>query len=241
MVYIFNYRFRLELFGLIVIASFLSSLFNIVRAIMTAAVFWILHRNQVDVPFTVTLEWRQKLSANTPSSKSQSNLDPFSKCGRRKKLAKLFSKIPVKGETLKFEILSSTEQSSGCLLSGVFVSEQSIGAESEDDLFSEFVGKRTEIENAVMEAFKLNDFVSQWHFDISIARSSKTSPRQRFRLTMEALQYFNVSEAVVATVESEMERTIVERSKSKPKAKVDSSDVVPEENGSKTTKTAVCI
>ena len=236
----FPIRFRLELFGLIVIASFISSLFNILRAIMTAAVFWILHRNQVDVPFTVTLEWRQKHTANTPTtSKSQTNLDPFSKCGRRKKLAKLFGKIPVKGDTLKFEILSSTEQSSGCLLSGVFVSEQSIGAESEDDLFSEFVGKRTEIENAVMEAFKLNDFVAQWHFNISIARSSKTSPRQRFRLTMEALQYFDVSAAVVSAAESEMERAIRERSRSRQKATVDSLDVVAAGNASKTAKTAV--
>ena len=192
-----------------VIASFISSIFNILMALMSSAVFWILHRNQADVPFTITLKWSQRNGATQIPSKSQSNTDPLSQCGRRKKLAELFGKIPVKGELLKFEILSSTEQSSGCLLSGVFVSEQSIGAESEDDLFSEFMGKYGDIKDSVMEAFKLNNFTNDFHFDISIARSSKTSPEKRLKLAVETMRHFNVPEDVVLSAQKHMEKASV--------------------------------
>ena len=194
-----------------VIASFISSIFNILMALMSSAVFWILHRNQADVPFTITLKWNQRNAAIASTTKSPPKMDPFSQCGRRKKLAKLLSKIPVKGELLKFEILSSTEQSSGCLLSGVFVSEQSIGAESEDDLFSEFMGKYGDIKDSVMEAFKLNNFTNDFHFDISIARSSKTSPEKRLKLAVETMRYFNVPDDMVVTVQRQMKSASMER------------------------------
>ena len=112
---------------------------------------------------------------------------------------------------LKFEILSSTEQSSGCLLSGVFESEQSISAESEDDLFSEFMGKYGDIKESVMEAFKLNDFTNVFHFDIAIARSSKTSPEKRLKLAVETMRYFNVSDDVVLSAQKQMKKASVER------------------------------
>ena len=193
-------------------------------AFMSAAVFWILHRNQADVPFTITLKWKQKAT-----SKSEKKLNPYSRCGRRKKLAKLLGKIPVKGELLKFEILSSTEQSSGCLLSGVFVSEQSIGAETDDDLFSEFLGKSGEIEDAVMEAFKLKDFTVHFDFDIVVARSSQTSPAKRLEVTVEGMRYFNVSDDVVMALQRQMSMELTERQANSPKegATVSSGGTLP--------------
>ena len=167
------FMFRLELFNLIVIGAFISSIFNILLAMMSAAVFWILHRNQEDIPFTITLKWKAVHSSIISTSNSAQNLNPFTQCGQRYTLSQLLGKIPVKGELLQFEILSSTEESSGCLLSGVFVSEQSIGAESEDDLFSEFIAKQTDIQNAVKEAFKLDAFTAHSQWDENLVLSAR--------------------------------------------------------------------
>ena len=197
------FMFKLNLFTNVVIVSFINSILNILMAFMSAAVFWILHRNHADVPFTITLKWKQRTS-----SKLQKKLNPYSQCGRRKKLAKLLGKIPVKGEMLKFEILSSTEQSSGCLLSGVFLSEQSIAAESEDELFSEFMGKQTEIQDAVMEAFKLTAFAAHFDFDIVITRSSQMSPEKRLQLIVDGMRYFKVSDDVVLSAHTQMKTAL---------------------------------
>ena len=91
------------------------------------------------------------------------------------------------------------------------MSEQSIGAQSEDDLFSEFMGKYGDIKDAVMEAFEFDDFTNHFHFDIVVARSSQTSPEKRLKLTLEGLRYFDVSVDMVVAVQKQMRTTLVDR------------------------------
>ena len=158
--------FEMNLGGNIVILSFISSVFNIFRALTSAVIFWILHRNQSEVPFTITLSWTKKgktppTAALEAASVMNGDLDPFTQCGRRKKLAETFGEINViDGKTMKFEILSSKKQQSSCILSGVFVAEHTMNAraraQTEGDAFSNFMDREREIKEAVIQHIALN-------------------------------------------------------------------------------------
>ena len=210
------FMFQLELFTNVVIASFISSILNILMALMTTATFWILHRDQVDVPFSIALKWKPRVAVGILESNSTSkkDADPFAHCGKRKKLAKLLGKIRVNGDNmLKFEVMSTTEQSSGsqsaCQLFGVHVSERN--ALSNTDLFSEFLEKQMEIEEAVMSAFRLDDLLKDYDFQISMTRTSKLSDSDRLKSAVDALRYFNVSKPLVSAVQKEMKKDLAEK------------------------------
>ena len=196
----YQFMFKLNIFTNIVIASFISSIFNILMALMSAAVFWILHRNQADIPFTITLSWNKR--SNSPISVSKKDLDPFSQCGRRKKLAKSLGEIAVVDDKpLEFEILSTKKQTSGCTLFGVFVADQSTNAMSRSDTFSDFMDREQEIKNAVMTAFGLkSDFGRYFAFRVSIARSTHTSRAERAKLAVDTLRDFKVPKGMVSAV-----------------------------------------
>merc|ERR550532_829667 len=55
----YEFMFKFGVVNGIVIASFLSSIFNILLAMMNAAVFWILHRHRVDIPFSIMIAWKK--------------------------------------------------------------------------------------------------------------------------------------------------------------------------------------
>merc|ERR1719242_1704627 len=84
-----SFMFQLNLFTTTVIASFISSIFNILFAIMAAAVFWILYRNQEEVPFSLTISYTDKQSDEDVSSEAaaskedEASLDPQVNCGHR--------------------------------------------------------------------------------------------------------------------------------------------------------------
>ena len=203
--------FELNLVTTVVLVSFISSIFNILMAIMRTAVFLILHRNQADTLFTITLEWTKKALQIRPEN--DGDLNPFSRCGRRHLLAETLSKIHVSNDQpLKFEILSSEERSSSCVLYGVYVSEKNTGsrslqrASSGGDLFARFLEKEEEIKGAVMTAFGLDvDFVDHFKFDVAIARTLKVSPEEQIAMAIDTMRYFAVSPRVLSDVQKEME------------------------------------
>ena len=95
----------------IVILSFISSIFNVLNVVMSMAIFYILYRNQREIPFTINLSWSKQgdelIDALEAASKSEVDLDPSTQCGRRRKLRASLSRINVgTPEPLKFEILS---------------------------------------------------------------------------------------------------------------------------------------
>merc|ERR1712228_979039 len=93
-------------------------------AIVSTIVFHILHRNEEDTPFTITILWRRKGSV-PPKGGSKKNADPFNQCAKRRKLAKVMSEMTVTdGNPMKFEILSTKKQTAGAIVFGVLKTEQ---------------------------------------------------------------------------------------------------------------------
>merc|ERR1719295_430770 len=198
------FMFEMNLGGSIVVISFISSIFNILRALTSAAIFWILHRNQTEVPFTITLSWTKKgdsspTAALEAKSVTKGDLNPFCQCGRRTALAIALGEINVvDGESMKFEILSSQKQQSSCTLCGVFLSENTVNAraraQTEGDTFSNFMDREREIDEAVISAFDLDPvYCSKFIFTVKMTRSSSTSPEERAKLALDILREFKVS------------------------------------------------
>merc|ERR1719295_1318680 len=196
------FMFRLDVINTIVIVSFLSSIFNILLAMMNAAVFLILHRNQVDIPFTIMISWRMK----TPSG-IQQELDPFAQCGKRKNLAKLLGEIDLgDDEPLKFEILSSNKMTTGCLLHGVMASNREGAAQISGGKFSDFMARKRQIDDAVMRAFGFDQqYRSQFAFKISISRMTATSRAERVKLAIQTLREFKVGKDVISEAQQQMD------------------------------------
>lgn len=176
---------------------------------MSMVVFHILHRNQVDIPFTVNISWT-KLSR----TENNGNLDPFNQCGRMKLLAECFGQIKVVDDKpMKFEILSAKKQQSGATLFGVFVAEQSLNsrvrAQSEGDAFSTFMEREMEIKEAVLNAFELGPvFCSKFRFTVSITRSTTISPEERMQITLDGLREFKVSKSIIAAAQEQVARAL---------------------------------
>ena len=213
------FMFEMNLGGNIVVISFISSIFNILRALTSAAIFWILHRNQTEVPFTINLSWKKKGSSShtavlEAASVTKGDLDPFTQCGRREALAIALGEINViDGKSMKFEILSSQKQQSSCTLCGVFLSEHTVKAraraQTEGDVFSNFMDREREIEEAVISAFDLDPvYCSKFIFTVKMTRSTATSPAERAKLALDILREFKVSAEAISTVESQIKRAI---------------------------------
>ena len=196
---------------------------NIFQALTSAAIFWILHRNQSEVPFTITLSWKRKLNSSSTAalesvSKRKNDFDPFTECGRRKALGIALGEIHIAGdEPMKFEILSSKKQQSSCTLFGVFVAEttqtsaraHSPRAYSEGDAFSKFMDKEQEIKDAVISAFGLDPvYCSKFTFTVKMTRSTSISPAERVRLVLDTLRDFKVPVNVVFVVRNHMNSSL---------------------------------
>ena len=213
------FMFQMNLGGNIVVISFISSIFNILRTLTSAVIFWILHRNQTEVPFTITLSWTKKVNSSLSApleatSLTTNELDPFSRCGRRKKLAKSLGEINVvDGKSIKFEILSSETQQSSCTLCGVFLSEQTVNAraraQTTGDTFSNFMDRERQIEEAVISALDLDPvYCSKFQFTVKMTRSTATSPGERAKLILDILREFHVSADVLSMVKTHIDREI---------------------------------
>ena len=218
----YYFMFEMNLGGSIVVFSFISSIFNISRSLTSAAIFWILHRNQSEVPFTITLSWTKKgdssLSAPLEATAvTKVKSDPFSQCGRRKALAKSLGEINVvDGESMKFEILSSQKQQSSCTLCGVFLSENTVSAraraQTEGDSFSNFMDREREIEEAVIRALDLDPkYCSEFKFTVRISRSTAISPAERAKLALDGLREFKVPADVISMVKTQINKAMAAR------------------------------
>ena len=215
----YYFMFEMNLGGNIVVISFISSIFNILRALTSAAIFWILHRNQTEVPFTITLSWTKngKSSPSAPleaTSVTKNELDPYTQCGRRKALAKSLGEINViDGKSMKFEILSSEKQQSSCTLCGVFLSEQTVNARAHaqtvGDVFSNLMDREREIEEAVINAFDLDPvYCSKFNFTVNMTRSNATSPEETIKLVLDILRHWKVSADFISKVQDEMNKAM---------------------------------
>jgi len=209
--------FELNLSGAIVIVSFMSSVFNILMAIVSTIVFHILHRKHMDIPFTINILWRRKLAQGGLSPLSLSHtlslespsvgtdaLDPYYECGRRSKLAELLGQMNLGGgKPMKFEILSSKQQQSGAILFGVFVAEQSTAA-NEGDLFADLVDPENEreIKKAVIKALELGSmYGAKFVFKICISRTIHISVRERAKLILNGLRDFKAPPDLMSAVQ----------------------------------------
>ena len=215
----YYFMFEMNLGGNIVVISFISSIFNILRALTSAAIFWILHRNQTEVPFTINLSWKKKGSSShtavlEAASVTKGDLDPFTQCGRREALAIALGEINViDGKSMKFEILSSQKQQSSCTLCGVFLSEHTVKARARDqtegDVFSNLMDREREIEEAVISSFDLDPvYCSKFMFTVTMTRSTATSPGERAKLALDILREFKVSADVISMAESQINRAM---------------------------------
>merc|ERR1719295_858364 len=201
------FMFRLDVINTIVIVSFLSSIFNILLAMMNAAVFLILHRNQVDIPFTIMISWRMKTPSGITGEQNMTELDPFAQCGKRKNLAKLLSEIDLGDDKpLKFEILSSNKMTTGCLLHGVRASNREGAAQISGGKFSDFMARKQQIDDAVIRAFGFDQhYRSQFAFKISISRTTSTSRVERVKLAIQTLREFKVEKDVISVAQQQMD------------------------------------
>merc|ERR1719242_528079 len=208
----YEFMFKFGVVNGIVIASFLSSIFNILLAMTNAAVFWILHRHRVDIPFSVMISWKKIHGGLVMAGKKrkQKELDPFSQCGKRKNLAKLLGEIDLgDDEPLKFEILSSKKLSSGCLLHGVMASNKQDSAQITGGKFRDFMARKQKIDDAVMRAFGFDQrYRSQFVFNISITRTTTTSCSERAKLVIQTLRECGVNKSVINMVKQKMNKTM---------------------------------
>ena len=154
------FLFELKLVTTIVLVSFASSVFNILLCIMTSVVFYLLHRNEAEVPFTILISWTPTCSPSgagvwrKEAVQPKGGLDPYNQCGRRDALGELLGEITLgDGESFKFEILASKKVDSGCLLFGTMVCSQ-IAVDC--GVFSKFMEKEPQIRAAVLTAFELD-------------------------------------------------------------------------------------
>ena len=211
----YYFMFEMNLGGIIVVISFISSIFNILRALTSAVIFWILHRNQSEVPFTINISWTKKENSSPTApleatAVTKNDLDPFHRCGRRMALSIALGQINVvDGKSTKFEIMSSEKQQSSCTLCGVFLSENTVNARAraqrEGDVFSNFMDREREIEETVISAFDLDPiYCSKFNFTVKMARSTGTSPEERVNLVLDILRECKVSADFISKVQDEI-------------------------------------
>merc|ERR1719295_2585178 len=172
---------------------------------MNTAVFWILHRHQVDIPFTIMISWREKAQSGMIGEK-KTELDPFSQCGKRKNLAKLLGEIDLgDDEPLKFEILSSKKTTTGSLVHGVMASSKQDAADFSGGKCSDFMARKQEIDEAVMTAFGWGpEYHRQFTFKISITRTIVTSRAERAKLVIQGLRELEVTKDVITAAQQQI-------------------------------------
>ena len=199
------FLFELNLVTTIVIVSFASSLFNILLCIMTSAVFYIMHRNEAETPFTILVSWTPTGSPSAAgvwrkeSVQPKGGLDPYNQCGRRNALGELLSEITLgNGETFKFEILASRKVDSGCLLFGTMVSSQDVANQG---TFSEFMGKEAQISDAVISAFELDPvYCTKFDFKVTVSETTQTTRADKVQLAMDTLRDLDASPELMSLV-----------------------------------------
>ena len=171
--------FHLKISSTIVLISFGSSVFNVTMNILTAAVHIILHRSINESKFTILVSWspQQRVSLSLALSKSAVRiLDPFSRTGRRRTLAKQLGLIQFGGsKSVHFDIMASEKKKDCYALYGVMhFDEQN---ESAAELLAKFMEKEQEILDAIISAFGYYPrFTDQFQFDLEVSRS-QISPR----------------------------------------------------------------
>ena len=227
----YYFIFHLELVTGIVVLSFLSSIFNLLNTVFSVIVFFILHRNQVEIPFTLNVSWSKKhnklqtalavaleeaqqiqndhVDALESASRGKRDLDPFTQCGRRKELSKLLSQINVDNEKpLKFEITASKKDESRCTLFGVFVTRKDSSralVRTRNHQFESFMDRELQIKEAVISAFKLDpEYTDQFVFSVSITQTSSVSSSDRAKLGVDGLRHFKVTKDIISAIRQEM-------------------------------------
>merc|ERR1719242_932013 len=208
----YEVMFRLGIFNGIVIVSFISSIFNILLAMMNMAVFWILHRNQGDIPFTIMISWKKRAHGGLEmiGKQKKEELDPFAQCGKRQNLAKLLGEIDIgDDEPMKFELLSSNKLTTGCLLHGVMASDKQGAAQISGGKFEDFMARKEKIDDAVMKAFGFDQqYQSQFVFNVQITRTASTSLAERAKLMMRTLREIEAPKTVIATMEQHVQQRL---------------------------------
>ena len=201
------FLFELKLVTTIVLVSFASSVFNILLCIMTSVVFYLLHRNEAEVPFTILVSWTPTGSLSGAGAwrkeavQPKGGLDPYNQCGRRDALGELLGEITLgDGESFKFEILASKKVDSGCLLFGTMVCSQ-IAVDC--GVFSKFMEKEDQIRAAVLTAFELDPvFVNKFNFTMTVSKSTESSATDRVQSAIETLRSLDASPDILSLVQS---------------------------------------
>ena len=235
----YYFMFELGLPTITAIASFSSSIFNILLSVMTVIVFRILNRNQRETPFTILVSWKEKDSVAdqgiervpTLMAEEKKDLDPYYRCGRRKALAKLLGQITRDqgdAEAVKFEIMASVKKDGGCLLHGVYITDNSVAVAVRRETMSarreslsrshsvsmsmnmaspmtEFMTQRNQIEKAVFTAFKLDQqFRDLYVFKVTVSEIAQTTRDEKVKLILNGLKDLKVSRKTMAAVKDEI-------------------------------------
>ena len=205
----YYFMFGLGLATNIVIISFVTSIFNILQAIMSVVVFYILYRNQVDIPFTITILWK-KTARTLGAGTNDKELSPFSRCGRRSKLAQLLGRIDLgDAESLKFEVLTSTKLTSGCLLYCTMRSTQDAAVQVVGGKFDDFTARKQAIDDAVMRAFGFGpEYLCRFAFNIAVTRSTASSLEQRVKWTIATLIECKIPEDAISAIQRQMDSVL---------------------------------
>ena len=199
--------FHLNISSTIILISFCSSVFNVMMNILTAAVFFVLHRNQNDSKFQILVSWSAKmgsvqLGGNLSMTRPQAtkpNLDPFSRTGRRKTLAKELDLIKFTGSnSAKFEITASERHSEGYVLYGVM--QFDAGNQSASALLATFMQKENEILGAIISAFGYSpDFTNQFDFHIGVSHFDVSSREDKVKMVSNLLTELGADKRTIRT------------------------------------------
>ena len=189
--------FKLRISGTIVIMSFVSSVFNVMMNILTAAVYIVLHRNESELKFNILVSWSGKLQNVSSTEYAHSaiqSVDPFLRTGRRVSLAKKLALINYGGsKTVRFEIMAAKKQIDSYTLYGVMQFDE--GSESAAALLANFMEKVDDILDAIISAFGYYpDFTDHLDFQIEVSQSETSSRADKVKLVSDLLTELGVDE-----------------------------------------------
>ena len=197
--------FKLKISSTVILISFASSVFNVMMSVLTAAVYVVLHRNQNDSKFTILVSWSAKMGSlrvggnlgairrqTMTDSNSTPHLNPFSRTGRRRTLAKQLGLIKFHGSnSVKFEILASEKHCDGYLLYCVMQSDAE--NQSAATLLANFMDKEKEILRAIINAFGYSPhFTNDFAFQIEISQSDLSSRADKVKMVSNLLTELGV-------------------------------------------------
>eukprot|EP01084_Bolivina_argentea_P228394 385737_1 len=172
--------FYLELMTTTVIISSLSSIFNILFIVMSTLILFVSNKHQQEFVFTIKLSWeKQKKIINNQIQKNivvtnkrgreivVKNLDPYSRLGRRKKLAKEMTQINRAHYPFEFEILSSDTRTYGALIYGVIKVPNIL--DNKQEKINEYFKRKERVQKAIFDAFEYETlFANKFKFNMDI-------------------------------------------------------------------------